>query len=187
MPRDIDSTLLADMGSESWQPVILASFAFRSKIEYYWTGRGTISWSGMNFTGIGTLGKLGTVGGGPAEVAEPGTTVEASGLDADLLGETLTDVQVGGSVSIWLGSWQNGALHGTPYLLWQGGMGQPAIVPDPKKFSIMIELQTRLAQLNRATCRRYTAADQRRYYPDDSGFNFVEIQNDIALIWGAAS
>jgi hypothetical protein len=187
MPRTIDSTLMADMASPNFSPVILAMLAFRSETVYYWNGRGSLSWSGMTFAGIGTLGAIGSIGGGPAEVAEPGTWVEASGLDATLLGEAITDVQIGAPVKIWIGSWVNGALHGTPYLLWQGGMGQPVVTPDPEKFSIMLALQTRMAQLSRATCRRYTAADQRLFYSDDSGFNWVEILNDIALIWGAAN
>ncbi len=32
--------------------------------------------------------------------------------------------------------------------------------------------------------RRYTTSDQMYYYPDDSGFNWVETLNDIALLWG---
>jgi hypothetical protein len=188
MPRaNLDTTLAADMASPNFCPVILASLAFRSQTANYWNGRGSLVWNSMTFEGIGTLGKIGSIGTGSAEVTESGTTVEASGLDSTLLGETLTDIQIGAPVSLWLGSWVNGAIHGTPYLLWQGGMGQPMVTPDPQQFSIVLALQTRMAQLSRATCRRYTAADQRLFYPDDSSMNWVEIDNDIALIWGAAS
>jgi hypothetical protein len=188
MPRaNLDTTLAADMASPSFSPVALAKLAFRSKTVYYWNGRGSLTWNGMTFEGIGTLGKLGAVGSGSADVVESGTSLEASGLDTNLLGESLTDVQMGAPATIWLGSWLNGVLHGTPYQLWQGGMGQPIVSADPQHFSIVLTLQTRMAQLSRATARRYTAADQRLYYPDDSGLAWVEILNDIALIWGQAN
>jgi hypothetical protein len=184
MPRDLDTTLAADLAGPNFQPVLLASLAFRSQTVHYWSGRGSLVWNGMTFEGIGTVGRMGAIGAGTAEVGETGTTLEASGLDANLLGETMTDIQMGAPVSLRLGSWQNGALHGTPYLLWQGGMGQPVITPDPQKFSIVLALQTRMAQLSRPTLRRYTAADQRLYYPTDTGFNWVEILDDIAVLWG---
>jgi hypothetical protein len=41
-----------------------------------------------------------------------------------------------------------------------------------------------MANLQRATNRRYTAADQRSYFPLDSGLNWVEVLSDIALLWG---
>jgi hypothetical protein len=184
MPRALDTTLAADMASPNFQPVVLASLAFRSQTVYYWNGRGNLVWNSMTFEGIGTLGRIGAIGAGSSDLAEMPTTLAASGLDANLLGETMTDIQMGAPVSIWLGSWLNGGLHGTPYLLFQGGMGQPAITADPQKFDIALTLQTKMAQLSRATCRRYTADDQRLFYPDDSGFNWVEILNDIALLWG---
>lgn len=184
MPRNLDATLAADMASASWAPVILASLAFRSKTEYVWSGRGTLAWNGNSFTGVGSLGKIGAIGAGAADVAEDTTSVELSGIDADLLGESMTDCTPRGAVSIWLGSWLGAGLHGTPYLLFQGYMGQPTATPDIENFIISLQLQTSLAQLNRASCRRYTAADQRLYYPDDTAFNWVEIQNDLAERWG---
>jgi hypothetical protein len=187
MPRDLDATLAADMAGPSFAPVVLAQFGFRSQTIGAWSGPGPLTWNGMTFLGIGTLGKIGPIGSGTAEVMENAAYVEMSGIDETMLGEALTDCQPNGRVKIWMGSWQNGALHGTPYLLWQGTMGQPQAVPDPGKFTLRLGLQTKMAQLSRPTCRRYTAADQRLYYPDDSAFNCVEILNDIALIWGQAT
>lgn len=187
MPRALDATLAAAMAAPNYQPVILAQFGFRSQTIGAWNGPCALTWNGMTFLGIGTLGKISPIGSGSAEVMESGAYVELSGVDETMLGEALTDCQPSGPVSIWLGAWQNGALLGTPYLLWTGTMGQPQPMPDPEKFTIRLELQTKMAQLSRPTCRRYTAADQRLYYPDDCGFNWVEILNDIALIWGQAT
>src|ERR1700728_4519175 len=109
MPRaNLDTTLAADMASPNWSPVILASLAFRSQTVKYWNGRGSLTWNSMTFDGIGTLGRIGSIGGGSGDVAETATSVEASGLDANLLGETITDIQIGAPCSLWIGSWLNG-------------------------------------------------------------------------------
>ena len=50
---------------------------------------------------------------------------------------------------------------------------------------IALKLESRLSNLQRASMRRYTAADQSLYYPTDSGFSWVEQLNDQALRWSA--
>jgi hypothetical protein len=192
MARQLDSTLATDIATGRWSPVLLAWFNFRSNTIGAWSGPGSLTWNGLTFLGVGALGKF-SMSGGDGDVGAAGATVALSGVDALSLGEAMTDIQIEAASTVWLGSYVNGALHGTPYPLFVGGMGKPDIVPgiptreDPdaiNKFTIALRLETRMKQLARATCRRYTAADQRLYYPDDRGFNWVEIQNDIALVWG---
>ncbi len=98
--------------------------------------------------------------------------------------ETLTDIQQGAPASLWFGLMSGGALIGTPYLIFSGIVDQPSVEIDTQTMTFTLALENKMSNLVRATCRRYTAADQRIYYPDDIGFNWVEILNDIALRWG---
>jgi hypothetical protein len=41
-----------------------------------------------------------------------------------------------------------------------------------------------MVYLQRASNRRYTAADQAINYPNDSAFAHVEEEQDVALLWG---
>ena len=65
-----------------------------------------------------------------------------------------------------------------------GTVDRPAIPVGPDKLTITLALENRMLNLQRPTMRRYTAGDQNYYFPDDSGFNWVEVLNDIALLWG---
>jgi hypothetical protein len=77
-----------------------------------------------------------------------------------------------------------GNILGTPYPLFVGLVDKPIVTPGLNEITIALGLETRLTNLQRANARRYTAADQRLYYPDDSAFQWVEQLNDQALKWG---
>jgi hypothetical protein len=103
---------------------------------------------------------------------------------ASLIYEALNDIRIGGPVKIWFGLMSGGALIGTPYLVFRGMVDKPTVKTSPETSKITLQLENRMVNLQRANQRRYTAADQQIDYPDDSGFNWVEILNDIALRWG---
>jgi hypothetical protein len=185
MPRDIDSTLLAALTSGLIRPVFLAELTFRTTTQYVWSGVGTISFGGNNFVGVGSLGEIGAVQEG-VDVSADGTTVTLSGIDPVLLGECMTDVQTGAPAKLWFGVVDtNMALVGTPYLLFSGTVDVPTHTANGETISISLTLENGMTDLGRATSTRYTQADQRRLYPTDTAFNWVEQQNDLALVWGS--
>jgi hypothetical protein len=157
---------------------------FRSATKYIWSGPGDLVWDAQTFTGVGSLGSIGTITEG-TEINADGTTVTLSGIDPVLLAECLTDIQPGAPASIWLGFVTPArVLIGTPYLQFNGCVDVPTVVPGTDTISITLSLESRLLDMGRASCRRYTSADQRLYYPTDSAFGWVEMLNDVALIWG---
>lgn len=99
--------------------------------------------------------------------------------------DVLTDVQLGAPAKIWFGLMANGSLIGSPYLIFSGLVDQPSLEVDAQTLTISLALESRMSDLARPSGRRYTAADQRLRYPDDTGFNWVETLNDIALRWGS--
>ncbi len=186
MPRDIDPVLLAALSAGYCEPVHLLMLTFRSATRYVWSGVGDLVWGGNTFLGVGSLGALGDVKES-SEVTADGTSVSLSGIDPTDLGESLTDIQLGAPAARWLGAVQPGTrtLIGTPYPLFVGQVDKPSIYTGPEKISISLALESRMINHARASNRRYTAADQHANgYPDDIAFNWVEIMNDIALVWG---
>jgi hypothetical protein len=51
--------------------------------------------------------------------------------------------------------------------------------------SISLALESRMADLQRASLRRYTAADQQGVggYPTDTSLNWIESLNDASIKW----
>ena len=101
-----------------------------------------------------------------------------------LIYEALNDVRLGAPAKIWFGLMSGGAFIGNPYLVFAGTVDKPTVLTSPEGSSITLALENRLVNLQRPTNRRYTSADQHLSYPTDLAFNWVEILNDIALVWG---
>ncbi|QMV19699.1 hypothetical protein GOB94_14105 [Granulicella sp. 5B5] len=186
MPRTVDSSLLAAFSSGYVEPVTLMQIQFRSQSCCAWSGVGSLAWNGLTFLGVGSLGALGDIQES-ADVHADGSSVALSGIDPVWLGESLNDIWLGAPVRRWTSAVQPGTrtLIGMPYLHFFGQVDKPSIYTGADKIAISLKLETRLINHARASNRRYTAADQHANgYPDDTGFNSVEILNDIALVWG---
>jgi hypothetical protein len=194
MSRNLDSSLSAALRSNSIVPVLLADLTFKSGVSYCWTGIGNLAYNGNTYTGIGNLGRISAI--------SEGSSVKADGIEVTLSGvgymplqtggtsavalavnEAMSDYKMGGAAKIRFGLLNNGVLIGSPYLIFSGQMDQPSIDINPVAGTITIAIENKLSNLLRPTARRYTAADQHIQYPNDTGFNFVEMLNDVALRW----
>lgn len=176
--------MLSSLTSNRIMPAFLLDIAFKSMTCYVWSGVGSLVYGGNTYLGVGSLGKISAVSEG-SELMADGMSITLSGIDPTLLPETMTDVQLGAPVTVYFALLGDGnAIIGTPYPLFVGQVDQPAIQPGLDDFTITIKLENKLVNLQRASNRRYTSADQNLYYPDDIAFRWVEQLNDQALVWG---
>jgi hypothetical protein len=185
MARELDSTYAAALSNGTIWPIRLVQITFRSQTVYCWSGPGPLVWNGHTFIGIGSVGKVGAITE-TTGVQASGTTLTLSGIDPLLLGECMTDIQLGATARIWRGLWDiaAGALLGVPYQVFRGQVDKPSFQIGSKTLSITLPLESRIVNLQRASNRRYTAADQQLEYPTDIAFNWVPSLNDLALVWG---
>ena len=184
MSRNISAPMLAPLITNYVRPIFMAVLVFRSTTQYVWTGADNLVYEGNTYLGVGSLGKIGDITEG-TEVKAYGTTISLSGINPTLLAESMTDIQVGAPATIYFALVDgNSNIYGTPYPLFAGTVDKPTVQIAPNTLTISLALETRMSNLQRAGQRRYTAADQDLYYPDDSAFDWVEILNDQALIWG---
>jgi hypothetical protein len=175
--------MLSGLLSNEISPCFLVDLTFTSGPAHVWSGVGNLAWSGNTYAGVGSLGSVGDVAES-TEVKAEGTTVTLSGIDNTLLNDCLSDIQNGAPATIWFALISNGQILGTPYPLYVGTVDKATVHVGTNTIAISLNLENRMAMLQRPTSRRYTSADQRYYYPDDTGFQWVEILNDIALRWG---
>jgi hypothetical protein len=183
MPRNIDSTMLGGLLSNAIAPCFLVDLTFTSGPDHVWTGVGNLTWNGNTYTGVGSLGQIGVVTEG-LDVRADGTTIQLSGIDSSLMQDCMEDIQIGAPVTVWFALLSSGQILGNPYPLFVGIVDKPTIQTGPDTIDITLNLENRLLMLQRPTCRRYTSADQRYYYPDDTAFQWVETLSDQADRWG---
>ena len=184
MPRSIHPSMTSALSSGLIVPALFVMLTFKSATRYVWSGVGNIVVNAQTYTGVGSLGSIGSIIEG-TEVRADGTTVKLSGIDPILQGECMADIQLGAPAKIWFGLMASGTtLIGTPYLLFSGTVDRPTVSIAPNEIAITLALESAMINLQRATQRRYTSADQRLYWPTDTAFSWVEMLNDVALVWG---
>ena len=76
MTVDATDAFIAALEATLLRPAFLVSMQFASSTVNAWTGTGTLSWNGMNFAGVGTLGEVAAV--------EEGSSVQARGTTLTL-------------------------------------------------------------------------------------------------------
>ncbi|WP_420239266.1 hypothetical protein ACOBR2_06720 [Telmatobacter bradus] len=182
MARDLPSLMVSSVGSNVVRPCFMLDLTLSTGVEHIWSGYSSISYAGCTYRGVAALGSVGAIAES-SNVHASGMTVALSGIDNTLLTETLNDIQIGASCCLWLAAFANGAIQ-SRYCMFGGTVDQSNMQISPEVFDIALALETRMSNLQRASNRRYTLADQRSYYSDDSGFAWVERLNDIALQWG---
>ena len=175
--------MLAALQSGVIIPAILASLTFKSGVQNIWTGEAPLVWNGITFQGVGTLAGMGPIVEG-MEVRADGTSVSLQGVDPTLYQECLDDIQLGAPAKIWFALLApDMTLLGTPYLKFSGLVDKPDFKIGGESISIQLALESRMTNLQRASNRRYTSADQRIEYPDDTSMGWVEELNDQSEPW----
>lgn len=182
MPRNLSSPLIQAISANDVTPCMLADITFASGTVYVWSGVGSATYNGNTYLGVGSLGAVGDIREGVDLEAE-GTTLTLSCIDPTLLNDCMTDIQIGAPCRIYLGAIVNGSIVGT-CTVFDGTVDKPQVSTGSTAISITLNIETRMTDMQRPSNRRYTAADQQYYFPGDTGFNWVEIINDIALKFG---
>lgn len=185
MPRpDATPEFIAAIQSGYVRPAIFVEIHFVSGPAYVWTGVGSITWDGKTWLGVGQFGSLSTIEEG-ATVHARGITLTLSGVDLGLLSDVMTDYKQGLPAMVYFGVRDGaGALIPDPITSWSGRTDQPTITVDGDSASISIGCENRLVDMNVSVEHRYTDADQKREYPSDRGFEFVNSIQNITVYWG---
>ena len=184
--RALDPALAAALSSGVIYPAILVSLTFTTGTSYVWSGVGALVWNGNTYAGVGTLGKIGTITESNQTRAD-GTTVTLSGIDPTLYADSMNEIQLGAPALIYYALLSNGAIIGSPYLLFSGLVDKPTVSEGGDSIDITLQLENRMTNLQRASNKRYDSATQRALYPQDTCMQYVEQCNDASILWGSAN
>lgn len=183
--RSLPPSMISALQASTVFPAYLLDITFASGPAYVWSGVGNLSFSGNQYLGVGSMGEIGTIQE-ITDVHPVGTQVQLSGIDQVLQQDCLNDIQIGAPASLTLATLDPVAKSiVASYPIFAGTVDKPVHRSGPDSLTIALSLENRLYNLQRASSRRYTAADQRVHYTDDIAFNWVEVLNDAAFLWGA--
>ena len=183
MPRTSNNALLTALLSPETQPSLFVELTFASAVVRMWSGLGSVTWGGHAWLGMGSLMAISGVEDA-ATIEARGMTVTISGLDPNLLSESMTDFKLGLPARMWLGFWSGGSLVADPLPSWAGRTDQPTIDVAPDVVTISIACENRLVDMDVPADRRLTNEDQQMDWPGDLGLQFVDGLQEAALVWG---
>ncbi len=166
---------------------LLVQITFLSETVYIYSGVGNVLWNGNTWYGVGSLGSIATIEE-TVEVRATGVALKLSGIDPQLLAESMNDYRQGLPVLIWLMMFDGvGAIIPNPILSFQGKTDVAKISVDGQTATISINAETRLIDMNTSVVRRWTPCDQALINPLDQGLNWVPSIAQIPLFWGQSA
>jgi|TARA_R110001592_G_scaffold9025_1_gene48441 hypothetical protein len=186
MARTIGSTFSTQLSSSQTRPFYAVEFLYTQTLRV-WTGYSEFTIDGSNYLGLGDLISVGQVEES-ADVKANGLNITLSGLDTSILAGAFNETQQGIVVNVKFGvltTTDNAlAIVDTPYQIFSGTVDTVSINEDGETSTIQYSIESKLISLEKALDFRYTDQDQKFFFPNDRGLEFVDDMQDKSIDWG---
>jgi hypothetical protein len=184
MSRVLPPAFSAALSDPNVSPIMFFEGQFATGFVRFWTGTGTVTWSGREWTGGGNL-----LGISPmdevAGVVASGAAVSLSGVPVGLVQVAIEEARQGMPGRAWFGLMTpEGAIIADPAQMFAGRLDVPNIAADGQTVTITISYESRLIDMDRPREFRYTDQSQRTMHPADAGFEFVTSLQEAEIVWG---
>lgn len=184
MARDIESGFITEVEAKQLSPIILVKGEFDSGDIRLWSGLGSITFNAESYSGAGNLLKITQIKETQVLQAN-GMQFTLSGIPSSIVSLALTENASGRKITAWFGVLNDsGAIVSSPYVVFSGRTDQIELDADGLTGSVILSAESDLIDLTVVRERRYTPEDQKLYYPNDKGLDFVPIIQDVQLTWG---
>ena len=146
-----------------------------SSLSFDWVDANSVSWTGS--AAVLSFGADFTRGG----LQGGATTITWNGASPEMLALARDGKVMGARLTRYLAFIDDAAMQvGDLFTTFSGVCEQPDIDSDPRNPTITLTVESRVLLLNRANAFRYTPESQARYFPGDTGFDFVaDLQNAV--------
>lgn len=182
--RDLQPEFIEELTAPTVRPVFLLESTFDDTEINLWTGVGAIIWNGKTFLGNGWLQAIAPIREISAIQAE-GLSVQLTGIPTDVYSLILNKSQHGRAAVLWFGfTDSSGELVPDPYPLFIGKLDVPIIQEEGAAANVTISFEHQLILLSRPNENRYTHENQKYYFPEDRGFEYVASLRDWSGYWG---
>ena len=181
--RSISADMVTEVTTAQLSPILLAELDLATPI-YLWTGYGTLTYNGIGYLGLGTLGTISPVQE-TTDLAARGITMQLSGVPTALVYEALAEDYQGRACSIMFGALSPTAgLISSPVTVFSGRMDVMQISDDGQSSLITMTAENRLVDFKRVREVRYTDEEQKTLFPGDKGLEFVTAIQETTIYWG---
>ena len=186
MTRAIATTTETALGLPQAPLGILVDLTTPSGVVHSWSGYGTLEYNGIAYLGVGQLGKVALISETNAVYAS-GCKLTLEGIDNATISEALgLAIGLPATISLAVMSYPAGVatVVGTAIPVFSGLTDQARIAEAPTGSTVEIDLESKMAQLQRNREYRYTDQMQRFLYPNDGAFRYVNTLTSYMGTWG---
>lgn len=183
--RDLDPALRDEIEKPELRPFLGVHIDLPDPV-YAVTGNATIAYAGHEWTAIGGLGQVDTIG--------EGTDGSAVGVKATLyqvpseFRDDVADQAVRGcAYELYVGALDPGYLDVVGYkLIWKGRLDSYEIVDAGETITVSAGGESRMRDQRRPTIKRFTDWWQQRRHPGDRAFEYVQRMVEVPILWAKA-
>jgi hypothetical protein len=187
MSRGLTAAMVTELAAGRVRLVYFVEAEFSSGTINVWSGANTISWDSKTWTGLGQFGGLSPVVETSSVRAE-NLILSLSGIPSDLVTKALDEVRYGKPATVWLGFLnEDDTVIADPTKSFEGQIDKADLEEGAESAVIRVNVESRLASLQRANERRMTPDDQKKRHATDQGFDFVSAIQEAQLVWGKGS
>lgn len=207
MTRTIPQGIKDVLDAKELKPFFGVQMLLDTENLYFWTGLGDLTVGNVTYLGTGQFLQIGEMQE-TAEIAARGATVTLSGIPSNLISLAISEPYQGRIAKIMFGAVDANKIYlideagdyilredgglidisegdSTPVVeVFSGYIDQMNIEEGADTSSILINIESRLIDLERARVFRYTDGSQKTRYPNDKGLEFVEDLQDKQFNWG---
>ena len=184
MSRQLSTAFNAALADPNVSPILFFEGEFASGFVRFWTGIGSVTWAGQEWTGGGNLLSV-TPMEEVSGVVAAGATISLSGVPVGLVQIAIDEARQGMPGRAWFGLLTpEGAIIADPAQMFAGRLDVPSIAADGQTVTITVSYENRLIDMDRPREFRYTDQSQRTMHPADAGFSFVTSLQEAEIVWG---
>ena len=206
MTRPISTGFGSVLQGDVVRPIILVEMLFDSGAVRLWNGLTDLVYSGNTYTGAGTLLSVSTVED-TADISARGITISLSGISSSIMSLALDEKYQNRTANVYFGIYTTSDYlksEAGDYIVdfnlinfdvsasdrnefipvFTGLMDQMTISYSGDTLNIGLTVESRMIDLERPRVWRYTSEDQKRVYPNDKGFDYVNDLQTKTILWG---
>lgn len=146
-----------------------------------WNGYADLEIEGETYIGAGAFISVSGFSE-TQDISAKGMTVNLSGLEPSIISFALQENYQNRPLKVMVGTLEDG--EPSVYTIFRGRMDVMEITDSADSADVTITAENRLIDLERARSSRYTSEDQKAYFSDDLGLDFVASLQDRSIDWG---
>ena len=183
MARDLTAPFIEQIEATQLRAAFMTIIYFDSGTTYNWTGNTPIEYNGNTYLGVGDQASFGRMEESQI-VRANGTVMVLSGVKSSLVSVALQEDYQGRRAEIYFAVLnENLEVVDDPYQVFAGAMDVMEIEDTGDTCTISVTVENDLIDLFKARLRNYTSEDQKIFFPNDKGLDFIPFIQDQEIIW----